>query len=902
MPSTDPHERPPIEQRRVASWRRYRRFWGARVEQDLDEELAFHVEMRVRDYQARGLGEPEARAVARSRLGDLDVARDACLAIVRRRERRMHRAQLWDALRQDVVYALRTLGRQKGWTTVAVITLALGIGANTAVFSVVHSLLVRPLPYPGAERVVLPWRAMPSSGMMLSPSVEMLDGWRTHARSIEALETYATNEVTLTGLAEPEVLHAAAIGPTFPRFAGVRLLLGRPFVAEEVRSGGPAVVILGERLWRQRFGGAPDVVGKTIHLDAAPYTIVGVAPEELRLPNMLQPHTDVWLPFVPRPDLFSAAGIARLRPGVAPAAAERELDSLTARLGLNKSTAQAGFVARLMAPRDAVGFRESLVLLWGAVGLLLLIACANVAHLLLARGAARQHELAVRSALGASRPRLARQLLTESLLLAVGGFVGGIAVGWAGLRAIVALRPERLDQLARAEMDGRVLVAMGVVALVTGLAFGLVGALHTLRAGAGQSLKVSATGGTATRRRQRLRSALVVSEMAVSAMLLVGAVLLIRSVINLQQVDPGFDTRHLYGMRVELPPARYPSPAQQRAFVEQLAERARRLPGVAAVTVSATIPPEVSFMVGAIETPEGAASVDGAHAGYTAANWVTPDYFRTLGIHLVEGRAFDAGSDGRDEAIVNEAMARRLWAGRSAVGGRFRFATTTTGGREPPFLTVVGVAAGTVTHDLGKGSAEPLVYMPVKDEGAVVTTSMGNATLVVRMADERHPGPALRRLSLALDPNIAPTPATSVDASLAASIASQRFTMLLLTIFAGLAVALAAIGLYGVIAFGVAQRTREIGIRIALGASRRGIARSVVSGGVRLSVLGLVLGLAGAAWGTRLIAASLYGVDARDPLSYAAGAALLLAVSVLACVMPMRRAMAVDPLVAMRSE
>jgi predicted permease len=441
---------------------------------------------------------------------------------------------------------------------------------------------------------------------------------------------------------------------------------------------------------------------------------------------------------------------------------------------------------------------------------------------------------------------------------------------------------------------------MGVVALLTGLAFGLVGALHAVRTSTAQSLKASATAGTATGGRQRLRAVLVVSEMAISAMLLVGAVLLIRSVMNLQQVDPGFDTRHLYGMRVSLPASRYPSPALQGAFVEQLAERARRLPGVSAVTVATTIPPEISFMIGDIQTPDGAPPSDGAHAGYTASNWVPPEYFRLLGIRLVQGRAFDAGSGDRHEVIVNESMARRLWPGRSAIGGRFRFATTTTGGVEPPYLTVVGVAAGTVTHDLGKGSAEPLVYMPAKDAAALA--AMGRATLVVRMADERHPGPALRRLSLALDPNLAPEPALSVNESLAATIASQRFTMLLLAIFAGLAVVLAAVGLYGVIAFGVAQRTREIGIRIALGASRGGIARSVVSGGVRLSVLGLVLGLAAAAWGTRLIAASLYGVATTDPLSYAAGALLLLAVSVLACVMPMRRAMAVDPLVAMRSE
>jgi putative ABC transport system permease protein len=437
---------------REPGWRRYLRFWGARVDADVDDELAFHVEMRTEDYLARGLDPVAARTKALARVGNVQHTRSQCLTIGHRRQRRMTHVQLIDAFRQDFRYAVRTLGRNIGWTVVAVLTLGVGIGATTAVFGVVNSLILHPLPYRDADRVMLVWRVVQKSGVMISGDEELVNAGRDGAHLVEAIEAYQTAESTLTGNGDPATIQVAAIRSTFLSFTGIAPRLGRGFLPEESGPGGAHVAMISEGMWRTRFGGSPNVLGRTLTLNDKLYTIVGVSPARLRVPSFQEAQTDIWLP-LGVDSLRSVHGaMARLRPGISIEAAERELDSITARLSNDVATR---YKAKLVRPGDMVGFRSSLYLLSAAVALLLAVACANVAHLLLARGATRERELAIRVALGAGRTRLARQLLTESSVLAAMGCTAGVLIGYASIRALLVLRPPGMSQLALAQFDLR---------------------------------------------------------------------------------------------------------------------------------------------------------------------------------------------------------------------------------------------------------------------------------------------------------------------------------------------------------------------------------------------------------------------------------------------------------------
>jgi putative ABC transport system permease protein len=512
---------------RLPAWRRYVRFWGTRVDADVDDELAFHVEMRAREYVARGMNEHDARAAAMHRVGDLPTARNACLTIGHRRHRRMTRTQIVDALAQDLRYALRTLNRQRAWTTVAVVTLGLGIGASTAVFSVVNSLLLHPLAYRDADRVAMIWRVDPKSTLMLSPEFKMLEAWRAQSRTVEAIESFQTADMTLTGQGDATVLHTAAVRPSFGAFVGIAPIAGRSFVAEDVTGTGGSVALLSEALWRQRFGGAANTVGTRVTLNDKIYTVVGIVPSAFRLPTFSgDGATDVWLALGRDTRTIGGMTLARLRPGVSRETASKELDRIVQPSGLMEKFGSKEFVAKLVKPGDLVGFKSSLFLLSAAVALLLLVACANVAHLLLARGATRERELAIRTALGAGAARLARQLLTEASVLAGAGCAAGVALGYAGVRLLLVLRPRSLSELAPTQMDSRALVLAVGLSVVTGIVFGLTAAIHAVRHSTSDSLRATALSGTGVKRSHRLRSMLVVTEMALSAMLLVGAVLL----------------------------------------------------------------------------------------------------------------------------------------------------------------------------------------------------------------------------------------------------------------------------------------------------------------------------------------------------------------------------------------
>ena len=879
------------------AWRRYLRFWGTSVGEDVDDELAFHLEMRERDYRARGLADDDARRAADRRFGDRRAARSACLAVGHRVQRRVSRANTIDALGQDVRYGLRTLARQKGWTIVALLTLSLGIGATTAVFSVLDSLILRPVRYPGADRIARIWRSDPvPQGPTLSvePNAAMIDAWRRYARSIEAAEPFQTRDVAISTDGDASEAHAGLIEGGFPRFAGVKLLSGRTFLPSELVRGNDRVAILSEGLWRQRFSGDPAVLGKRINVDDASYTIIGVAPGDMRLPSSRASRTDLWLPLTRDTIDFGRSTIVRVRPGVRFDAAARELDSIIARAGIRDRATTRHFASELVRPGQYLGFRTSLFLLSGAVALLLLVACANVAHLLLARGAARERELAVRSALGAGRSRLIRQLLTESLILAGLGCALGFAFAVGGIRLLVFLRPPNLAELAATQIDGATLGAAIVIALITGVAFGITAATHGARRAGIDALRIGARSAN-DRRAQRVRSMLVVTEMAVSSMLLVGAVLLTRSVVRLQRSDPGFATRNLYFTEIELPRSRY-SAGTEGPFVDALTRNVKLIPGIVSVSVSSSLPPNSGFLMGGIE-PEGSAATELA-PNFIAMNGVQPNYFTTLRLPLRYGAAFDSTSGRSSHIIINEGLAKKLWPGQNAIGKRMRFGYRREGREQSgSWSTVVGVASDIPFLGLTNDRSEPLVYVPFS-----TTDQHPEISISLRTIDGFEPTTAFRQVVKQLDAKLPPPAVASAGAALAESIATERFTMTLLAIFAGLAVVLSALGLYGVISYVVAQRTREIGIRIALGATPRNIAGAVVLRGLVLSIVGLALGLAAAGWGTRIIRTLLHGVSTTDPLSFAAAATLLFGVSLLACTIPMRRAMRVDPVIAMRGE
>ncbi|HUQ83318.1 MAG TPA: ABC transporter permease [Gemmatimonadaceae bacterium] len=886
----DPQQTPAPDAHRAATWRRYLRFWGPRAEADVDDELAFHVEMRARDYMAGGLSEPEARQAATRRLGNLASARTECIAITARRERRMTRAQLIDAFVHDVRFAWRTLGRQKGWTLVAGVTLALGIGANTAVFSVVNALLLHPLPYPNSSRVAIIYQE-PTEGnsthmrVFVNPQPEVIALWRANARSFEALEPYAASDQGLRASdGTNSTVRTGFVLPSFAAFTGVRPTIGRAFGQADVAAREP-VVMLSEPFWRSRYGADPTIVGKPIILDRKPYTIVGVMPAAFRLPRLSETVSDVWAPLDLKAKGLRLSVIGRLRPNVTTIAATRELNDIYTESPEAKRE-QGQFRTRLSSPSELVGFRQSLVLLSWAVALVLLIACGNVAHLLLARTAARQRELAIRAALGASRLRIVRQLLTESVLLGAAGCAGGLLLGWLGLHALVAIRPDSLPELAEARMDGTTLFVTIALSAITGIVVGSLGALNALRHSAHDALKAGALAVSQSRAQRRLRSLLVVSEMAVSTVLLVGATLLVRSIIHLQSIDPGFNPRGLYSIHVSLPRSQYSNAAARSGFTMQLTDRIRNVPGVASVTVAAGAPPWRSFMIGMLQIEGEPAPTPGA-TNFVDTDEVGPDFFRTMGIPLLQGSTL---TDTSRQAVVNDGFAKKHFPGTSALGKRFRVVYD---GKEE-WNTIVGVVGNASTGGLTSEATTPIFYVPAVD--------LFEPVLLVRTNPGVDPIASVRALIAQADPTLAPPTVSNIELALARTVAGPRFTMLLLVVFTGLALVLAAVGLYGVMAYAVAQQTREIGIRIALGATRGSIAKSVLGRGVAMAVAGAVLGTIGARWGSKLLESFLYGIERTDVVSFAIGVVLLVGTAVVACLVPMRRAIGVDPLVSIRAD
>ncbi|MFN7943774.1 MAG: ABC transporter permease [Blastocatellia bacterium] len=796
---------------------------------------------------------------------------------------------------QDLRYGARMLFKQPGFTLVAVITLSLGIGANTAIFSVVNAVLLRPLPYP--ESGQLTWVWMDNRGEGIHEDIASwpnFEDWRAQNQTFQAMAGVLDRRFNLTGAGEPEEVYGANVSPNFFELMRVSPARGRGFQADEEQEGRDQVVVIGYGLWQRRFGGEANIVGQTLSLNGQPHTIIGVMPPGFQFPDK----TEIWKPLAPDAQTRTSRGafwlpvIGRLKPGVTRAQAQADMTAIAQRLEQQYPNTNTGFgVNVVLMHEQLVGkLRTALWVLLGAVGCVLLIACANVANLLLARAATRQKEVAIRAALGASRWRVVRQLLTESLVLATVGGVLGLWLARWGLDALVALAPSDLPRVESISVDRRVLFFTLGLSLLTGLVFGLAPALQASKLNLGEVLKEGGRGGSSG---QRTRSALVVAEIALALVLLVGAGLLLKSSWRLQQVNPGFNPERVLKVRLSLPSSKYPEGTNVAAFYQQLLERLNALPGVqAAGATSSVLLYKIHNSAGILI--EGRPAPNGPRPELPLDS-VSPNYFQVMGMQIVQGRNFNEQDkrDGLPVAIVNETMARRFWPDEDPIGKRFTFGNA---GPQANWLTVVGVVRDSRRQGLDAPirmeSFLPHAQRPLRAMEVVLRTT--DDPLVMART--------VRTAVWSLDGNLPVSEIETVEQMLGARIAPRRFNLLLLGLFALVAVLLAAVGIYGVMAYAVTQRTREIGIRVALGAQTRDVLRLVVRQGMSLTGIGIGIGLVTAMWATRLMTGLLFGVRATDPVTFVAIALLLAFVALVACWIPARRATKVDPLVALRCE
>ncbi len=804
-----------------------------------------------------------------------------------------------ETLWQDLRYGARQLARSPGFTAVAVLTLALGIGANTAMFSIVHNVLLRPLPYPDPDRIVWFFERQPNLERAPFSGADYLDMAQQN-RTFEHIVAMRDLDFHLTGVEEAERVRGRVATPNLFGVFGVQPVHGRGFLPDEGEPGAPRVALLSHGLWQRRFGGDPGVVGREITLNEESVTVVGVLPPSFRLGGAdlyLNPRHVVPAVFATTTDdptqnraMHYLAVAGKLKPGVSLAQAQADINTVIARIEEQHRT---GHTAHIFPLHEAAvgGVRRPLLILLGAVGLVLLIACANVANLLLARASSRQREIALRAALGAGRVRLVRQLITESMLLAVTGCALGLLLAWWGIGALVAASPPQLPRAGAIQVDRVVVVFAVAIAGLTGLLFGLAPALQATKARLSEALKEGARGTGGSLPHSRLRRALIVAEVALSVMLLAGAGLLTRSLVRLLDVDPGFRTDNLVTMTLSFSSAKYSQEGRNLAFVEELLPRLESIPGVLGVAAANDLPLEGQDTT-TNPTVEGREPAQPGEQLLIGVHSVNNNYFRALGVPLRQGRYFDH----RDAApappvvIVNQTAAQRLWPQDNAIGKRIRLQ-----GWEG-FAEVVGVV-GDIKHN-GLSSPPTMdAYLPYAQ------SPWAYLTLAVRSAaDQESLLSAVRAEVRALDADLPVFAVRTFQQVLDETVGERRLTLFTLGLFAGLAVVLAAVGLYGVMAFMVTQRTREIGVRLALGATRSDILRMVVGQGTRLALLGVLIGLAGGLALTRFLASLLFGVSATDPGTFAGVAALLMAVALVACWIPARRAARVDPMVALRYE
>ena len=884
--------------RKIFNLFRWRR---ARMERDLDRELRYHVDRRVQDLMEAGVGHDEARRRAAIELGGYVQIREE-----------VRDTWIWrwlDDGGRDAGYAARALLRSPGFSTVAILTLALGIGANTAIFSLVNAALLRALPFPDSDRLAVIW-ADKADRTLSPPANADVAAWRGHSQSFGRLAAFVAGTADLADGGDPERIGAAGVTAGFFETLGVTPLLGRPLTPAEETPGGSPVALIGYGLWQRRFGGDPALVGKSLSINGDKRTVIGVLPPEFDFPRGAEwpaffpfaGRTEVWLPLAFRlhddgtgwsnwdsRDERSLIVIGRLKPDASLRQAQAEMDMFGAQMATDHPDSHKGWSVKLVPLRDQMAghAQKSLLTLFAAVGLLLLIACVNVANLLLARAVARQQEMAVRTALGAARGRLVRQLLTECLLLSAFASGLGVLVAEGCLKIFLILNPVTYSRLDEASLDPAALGFAAVIALVTSAVFGLAPALQASRFDLRHWLHEGGRGGHGAVR-ERVRAWLIAAEVALALVLLTTAGLMVRSFLRVQAVQPGFRSDSVLAFDVQLP-ARYASQESPTLFFQQLTARLEALPGVRAAGAISYLPLSGGENMGRF-TVEGAPPVNPGNAPRAERRWVTPGYFAAMGIPIRQGRVFTP-SDTADQPrviVINETLAKQFFNSRDPLGQRLRI-----GG---PLRTIVGVVSDVKSSSL-ESDVRPQIYLPhAQDPWPPMTVVLHTESDPLAMVS------AVRGELKALDALLPAAKIRTMEQVVSNAASSRRFNTALLAFFAGTALLLTTIGIYGVVSFLVGRRRREIGIRMALGARRGDVLRLALQQGMKPVAIGSVAGAIVSLAASRLVESQLYGVSSSDPLTLSCIVALLAAAALLACWLPARRAAKVPPMEALRCD
>jgi predicted permease len=862
--------------------------WDAERARELDA----YLETETTDNIARGMSPQDARDAARRKLGNLTQVREEIY--------HMNSLGFLETLWQDIRFAFRMLRKNPGFTAVTVLTLALGIGPNTAMFSVLNAVLLRPLPYPHPERLVLLQESSAQNGQ-LSVSFPDFQDWQKQQTAFERLALYRRSSVSLTGLGEPEHVSGAIASSDLFQMLNLKPVLGRSFSVVEDLPGSAPSVLLSFSMWQRRFSGDPLIIGKTITLNAVSHTVIGVMPDVPGVPR----NAAFWTSLGPqaakpavnrRTNHMGYYALGRLKSGGTLEQARSEMSVIASALAKQfpESNSGEGVLLTPMLENLVGEYRRGLFLLAGAVGLVLLIACVNLANLLMAKGAARYQELAMRTALGAARWRIIRQLLTESMTLALAGGGLGVLLAYWARSAILALAPSGAARFQETQVDGPVLLFALGLSIFTGLLFGTLPAMKLARTNLRGVMQDGGRGSSDGSARQRLRQTLVTSEVALTLVLLLSAGLLVQSLIRLESVNLGFDPNNLLMTVVDLSPTRYDDDAKINAFYDQVLARIRALPGIQGATLNSSPPLDTGWQTGF--DVEGRPPFPPGKGPSAEISIVDSDYFHVMGIPVLRGRSFGPQDthDGPPAILIDEAFAQRIWPGEEAVGKHLLIAINSP---RPKTFSVIGVVP---TVRLDGFSEEPHFLQLYFPQSQFV---IPNPTLLVRSFGDISSLPALiRHIVYDLDPNQPVFAVRTMDRDLKDSISSQRLMVSLSSVFAVLAVLLAICGLYGVVSFGVSQRRREIGIRVALGAKPSQVLWLVLRQGALPAIFGVAIGITGSLALTRLLKSLLFGISASDPATFVAVPILLTIVVLVACYLPARRAMRVDPMVALRHE
>jgi predicted permease len=869
-------------------------FHRKQIDQELGDEIQMHLEMEEADQRYAGAAPQDARPAARRTFGNATLYRQDA--------REAWQFPRLESFWQDVRYCIRTLAKQPGFTAVVLLTLTLGIGATTAIFTVVDAVLLRPLPFSNPDRIVEILNYIPKSAITyFGSSMEKIAEWKADTDFFEEFQGFSPTDSLITGESEPERISGAYVTDGLLAFLGVQPQIGRGFLPGDGAPGRDHLIVLSQSFWRDRFGGDPQIIGKKINLNKQDFTVVGVAPANFKFPRDI---VKFWIPYSPASDPsilkhISPTVITRIKPGITIAQAQQRMDAITARLGKEKPI-RNGWDTKLTSLnslRAQPKTRTVMFVLLGAVAFVLIISCLNTANLLLSQSTVRAKEIAVRAALGAAPSRLARQLLTESVLLSLlGGAFGAVFAVW-GVRLISAMIPTEVSffNLNEITVDKRILVFTFAVSTLTGIFFGLVPALKASRASLNNSLNSSGRTDSGSKADRRLRNSLVVVQVALSLMLLIGAGLLMKSFSRLNSFPNGFDKQNLVAIDLILPSSKYPTGTQQSAFFDQIKSRLGTTAGTESVAVAGGDPlSDGGIMFGSLEA-EGRDIAEAEKNMIMPFTQVSSDYFQALGIPMLLGRTFNA-QDARESAssaIINRFMAKQFWPDGNVIGKRFRI-----GDSHDPWITVVGVVGDVKEFDVTSKPTPFQLYFPLPADA-----STGYRTLIIRTTGSPTSViPVIKTAIWAVDKDQPIQKIWTMDELMQRGTAGPRFYLNLMTMFAALALVLSLIGVYGVINYMVNRRTREISIRMALGARPRDVLRMVIGQGIVPSLLGIAIGITGALALSKLLASLLYEVTPTDKLTYGIVSAAYILVALAACYLPARRAASVDPLVAFRNE